>query len=140
MNDIGALAMIFDEQGRTLLVHQTYDDCKWAFPGGIVELGEAPWEAVVRETKEETGLEVEIVRLISVYYFSDRDTLGFHFLCRVIGGHLRVDGNEISQAAFFEPAQLPTPMTAPARQRLADALANHAQPVLRVYDRVEIIR
>jgi ADP-ribose pyrophosphatase YjhB (NUDIX family) len=139
MKEIGALATIFDEQGRVLLVHQTYNDLKWAFPGGHVEPGEAPWRAAVREAKEETGLDVEVIRLVSIYFFSDRDTLGFQFLCRVIGGELRVDGTEISQAAFFAPDQLPTPMTKPARQRLADARANCAHTIVREYDRVEII-
>ncbi|MBI5650014.1 MAG: NUDIX domain-containing protein [Chloroflexi bacterium] len=139
MKEIGALATIFDEHGRVLLVRQTYDNSKWAFPGGHVEPGETPWTAAVREAKEETGLDVEIVRLVSVYFFSDRDTIGFQFLCRAVGGHLRVDGTEISHAEYFDPANLPTPMTQPARQRLADALANCAQTIMREYDRVEII-
>ncbi len=140
MTEIAGLAAIFDHQGRVLLVHQTYGQRVWSFPGGRAESGEAPWSAAIREVKEETGLDVEIVRLASVYYFSDRDGLGFHFLCRVVGGALQVDGREISEAAFFDPEHLPVPMMQPGRQRLVDILANCDQPFLRVYDRVETIR
>lgn len=139
MKQVGALATIFDNTGRVLLVHQTYGGCKWAWPGGAVNDGEAPWDAAVREVKEETGLDVEIVRLVSLYYFSDRDSLGFQFLCRPLGGELRADGEEISELAYFDPAHLPTPMTKPGRQRAVDALAHCAEPIYRVYDRVELV-
>jgi ADP-ribose pyrophosphatase YjhB (NUDIX family) len=139
MKDVGALGTIFDAEGCVLLVHQTYKGSKWAWPGGIVEEDEAPWTAVVREVKEETGLEVEVVRLISIYHVADVNSLGFQFLCRVTGGELSVDGGEISEAKFFHPAHLPTPMTAPGRQRVADALANAGQPILREYRTLEII-
>ncbi len=139
MKDVGALGTIFDDKGRVLLVHQTYKGSKWAWPGGIVEEDEAPWTAVVREVKEETGLEVEVVRLISVYHVADLNSLGFQFLCRVTGGELSVDGREISEAGFFHPAQLPVPMTQPGRQRVADALADSEHPFLREYTTLEII-
>jgi ADP-ribose pyrophosphatase YjhB (NUDIX family) len=138
--EVGALATIFDEQGRVLLVHQTYAGNKWAWPGGAVEENESPWVAVVREVKEETGLDVEIARLVSVYSFADRNGIGFQFLCRVVSGELQVDGVEISEARFFAPAHLPVPMTKPARQRLLDALANCAAPILREYDTVQVIQ
>jgi len=139
MKEIGALATIFDDQGRVLLVHQTYAGSKWAWPGGGVEENESPWDAAVREVKEETGLAVQIVRLVSVYNFSARNGLGFQFLCRIVGGALQVDGGEISEARFFDSAHLPVPMTKPARQRLADALALCDYPILREFDAVEII-
>ena len=60
MKEVGALATIFDKQGRVLLVHQTYAGSKWACPGGVVEENESPWVAAVREVKEETRLDVEI--------------------------------------------------------------------------------
>ncbi len=140
MTKLSALATIFDEQGRVLLVHQTYSGNKWAWPGGAVERNEAPWDAAVRETKEETGLDVQVVQLISVYTFTDRNGVGLQFLCRIIGGELQVDGKEISEAMFFDPAKLPVPMTVPARQRITDALANCTEPFLRVFDRVEVIQ
>jgi ADP-ribose pyrophosphatase YjhB (NUDIX family) len=139
MKDVGAVATIFDEQGRVLLVHQTYKGCKWAFPGGAVEDAEAPWDAVVREVKEETGLDTTIVRLVSIYHIADRNAIGFQFLCRVTGGELRVDGGEISHAQFFAPNALPVPMTEPARQRIRDALANSAEVILREYPTVNVI-
>ncbi len=139
MKDVGALATIFDDQGRVLLVHQTYKGSKWAWPGGIVEEDEAPWDTAVREVKEETGLDVQVVRLVSIYHVADRNSLGLQFLCRVVGGELQVDGHEISEAAFFDPARLPTPMTQPARQRVIDALANDDQIILREYKNLEMV-
>ncbi len=140
MTQLGALATIFDGQGRVLLVHQTYSGNKWAWPGGAVEPNEAPWEAAAREVKEETGLVVQVGRLVSIYTFTDRDHVGFQFICRIAGGNLEVDGAEISEAAFFDPAHLPVPMTVPGRQRLADALANCSEPFLRVFERVDVIQ
>lgn len=139
MKDVGAVATIFDDQGRVLLVHQTYQGNKWAWPGGVVEEHEAPWTAVVREVKEETGLDVHVVRLIGVYHVADRNSLGFQFLCNVDGGELHVDGQEICEARFFDPARMPVPMTLPARQRVADALANSVEPFFREFGRLEII-
>ena len=50
-------ALIFDDRDRVLLCLR--DDLNiWNLPGGGVELGESPWEAVVREVEEETGLEL----------------------------------------------------------------------------------
>jgi 8-oxo-dGTP diphosphatase len=56
---IGAFAVIFDAQGRVLLCHRRDMDV-WNLPGGGVESGELPTETVVRETREETGLEVAV--------------------------------------------------------------------------------
>ena len=67
----------------------------WAIPGGFVEYDEKVEQAVVREAKEETGLDVEIEKLIGVYSDPIRDprghTVSVVFLCRVIGGNLKAD-------------------------------------------------
>lgn len=59
MFSIGAFSIIFDEQGRVLLCHRRDMDA-WNLPGGGAESGELPTEAAIRETKEETGLDVVI--------------------------------------------------------------------------------
>jgi ADP-ribose pyrophosphatase YjhB (NUDIX family) len=69
---------------------------KWSIPGGLVELGENVQDAMVRETKEEVGLDVEAVKLVDVFDSVTLDRLGriqYHFvvvnfLVRVIGGKL----------------------------------------------------
>ena len=57
---------IFNEK-REVLLQKRGDSNKWGFPGGAIELGETPQMAAIRETKEETGLEVEVGRLIGIY-------------------------------------------------------------------------
>ena len=66
MFTIGAFAVIFDDAGRVLLCHRRDIDM-WNLPGGGMESGELPTEAVIREVTEETGLDVIVGRLIGVY-------------------------------------------------------------------------
>ncbi len=61
-------ALIFDKQKRILLVKPEYKDY-WSQPGGVVEKNESPRAALIRETKEEIDLDVELNRLLSIGYF-----------------------------------------------------------------------
>src|SRR3989337_1451366 len=62
----GAHVLATDDAGRLLVVRPTYLGPGWMLPGGRVERGETPHAAAVRETREETGLEVAVHRLLLV--------------------------------------------------------------------------
>jgi 8-oxo-dGTP pyrophosphatase MutT (NUDIX family) len=91
---LGGDAAIFDDQGRVLLMLRT-DNQRWCMPGGLAEVGETSQESVIREAREETGLEVEILELVGVYSaFPAMRTTGPKlviplYLCGVTGGTLR---------------------------------------------------
>jgi ADP-ribose pyrophosphatase YjhB (NUDIX family) len=57
---------VLNDRGKLLLIRRT-DNENWAMPGGSMDIGETIAEAGVRETREETGIECEIVRLVGVY-------------------------------------------------------------------------
>ena len=128
---IGANAVIFDDLGRVLLTKRA-DNSSWCLPGGHMDIGEMIAETVVRETEEETGLEVKVVRAIGIYskpypdfkYRNIRNQImAITFLCRVMGGRLRLT-NETSDYAYFPPDQLPSPMLAGHDIRVLDAVKN----------------
>ena len=85
------------QDGRALIVKRAHEPRKgeWSLPGGIVELGETLVEAVRREIKEETGLEVEVGEVVEVFDRVHRldGRIQYHFvivdyLCRPTGGTL----------------------------------------------------
>lgn len=92
---VGADAAIFDEAGRILLMERV-DDTGWCLPCGWVEAGEKPCQAAIRETKEETGLEVTISRLVGVFTRLPHQHGGLHtmiavvHLCKIVGGSLEL--------------------------------------------------
>jgi 8-oxo-dGTP diphosphatase len=125
---IGAYAVIFDAERRVLLCHRRDFDA-WNLPGGGVEEGESPWDAAIRETREEVCLDIEIVRLTGLYWKAQRRDLIFNFEGRVVSG-VPATSDEADAVAFFAADQLP-PNTAPLQvERIRDALAG-GPPVLR---------
>jgi 8-oxo-dGTP diphosphatase len=106
-------AVIRDEGGRLLLIRRGRPpfEGRWALPGGFVEIGETTQAACAREAKEETGLEVEIVRLHGVYSDPKRDprghTVAVVYHCRPIAGALAA-GDDAAQARWFAPAEIAT--------------------------------
>ena len=69
----------------------------WAIPGGFVELGETIEHAVLREVKEETSLDVEIIKTLNIYSDPNRDPRGHiitvAFICKKIGGTLKANSD-----------------------------------------------
>lgn len=111
---VGVTAVVVSEEGDVLL-HRRADDGRWCTPGGILEPEEEPARAVVREVREETGLEVEVERLSSVvaqephtYPNGDRvQFLDLAFRCRPVGGAPDATGDETLDVGWFAPDALP---------------------------------
>lgn len=125
----GAFAVIFDDHDRVLLCHRRDIDA-WNLPGGGVEDGESPWDAAVREVREEVGIDSEIVRLTGLYWKPGSDELVFNFECRVTKGP-PTTSDEADEVGYFAFDALPA-NTAPKQvERIADALSRAPTPFLK---------
>jgi 8-oxo-dGTP diphosphatase len=112
-------------EGKIVLVRRGNDPYrgKLALPGGFVEKDETVEQAVLRETKEETGLDVEIVRLIGVYSDPGRDprgpTVSVCYLVKAIGGRLGA-ASDAAAVELASPSAMP-PLAFDHDRMIADA-------------------
>src|SRR5437588_5232967 len=111
---VAVSALIFDD-GRILLAHRRDIDW-WNLPGGGMEAGETVDEALRREVREETGLEVELEQLVGVYSKPQKQEVVLAFRCRVTGGTLQAT-EEIRESRYFTPSTLPENILPKHRQR-----------------------
>lgn len=109
----GASAVVTDDDGRVLLARRS-DNGRWSVPAGVIDPGEQPADAAVREVFEETGVRAEIVRLAGVathpvvYPNGDRcEYLNVWFRCRAVGGEAQATDDESLEVAWFAPHALP---------------------------------
>ena len=133
----GVSAVVVHEDGRLLLGRRA-DNGLWAVVSGILEPGEQPALAAVREVLEETGILAVVEGLAAVA--SDPDTVRYEngdraqyldltFLCRAVGGgDPWVADDESTAVGWFEAAALPEPLSRSSRTRIAHALAYREHP------------
>jgi ADP-ribose pyrophosphatase YjhB (NUDIX family) len=101
-----AAAVMFDENKNIFLVKSTYQRFQpWGLPGGSLEYGEHPEEAVIREVWEETRLNVCIEKLLLVNSWLP-DRVGLYYLCRITGGTFHPT-DEVSEFGYFSLKDLP---------------------------------
>lgn len=97
----GAHVYVTDAEGRVLAVRTTYLGPGWMLPGGRIEHGETPHDGAARETREETGFEVAVERLLLVDARRGRD-VSFVFAGHVVGGALEPQLGEIAEAGWID--------------------------------------
>jgi 8-oxo-dGTP diphosphatase len=114
------VALVFIRRDESiLLVKQNYGRQFWSMPGGVVEPDESIDQAAIREVKEETGLDVQIKRVIGLYSQPAAGGLAVTFEGVAIGGTLN-PANEISECRYFPLDHLPAHIRDHLRQRVED--------------------
>jgi len=134
-----ASAVVTDEQGRVLLGKRT-DNTLWTIPGGTMKPGETIAETAIREVKEETGIDVEVVSLIGIYSnpnhvveYSDgevRQQFSVCFSCQRVGGELATS-DETSEVDYFSPDDFENMEIHPSiRLRIQHSMESRSEPYL----------
>jgi ADP-ribose pyrophosphatase YjhB (NUDIX family) len=106
---LGTRVAVINEAGQILLSKRG-DFAVWALPGGRVDNHELIQNTAIREVREETGLEVEIVRPVGLYYQQGRQRMDILYRAKPIGGELFKTSDETLDNLFFSPDALPEPL------------------------------
>ncbi len=127
-----ATAIIPFPSDKVLLIKRSTLPFKayWALPGGRVEPGETVEQTIMREVKEETGLDVVIVRKIGEYHeqgVQDGEEYDYYpacFLVKTVGGEIKRQESEIEEIQLFSLNQTPEPLAFEHTQMIRDFVAS----------------
>ena len=118
---VSVAALVTNDAGQILLVNSPWRG--WEYPGGLIEPGETFQQALHREIREESGVEVEITGFVGICKNIEKDIVNIDFTCRYVGGELKTS-EESTEVGWFTPEEAMEKITfALTKKRLANMLA-----------------
>jgi len=103
-------ALVVNQKGEVLLARSSKWNDKFTVPGGHIELGERAEDAIKREVKEETGLDVEPIELLLVqqaiypkHYHKHEHFLFLDYVCKATDSSVKLDGRELQTYVWVRP-------------------------------------
>lgn len=130
---VSVAALVTNEQGQILLVNSPWRG--WEYPGGLIEPGETFQEALHREVREETGVEIEITGFVGICKNIERDIVNIDFTARYIGGELQ-SSPESTEVIWADPKEAIEKITFPlTKKRLKNMLSGREEATLFCFKR-----
>lgn len=123
------LGVVFNPQTRKILIGKRENDpyikeLTWSFPGGDINVGDEPEEALKNEIKIKTGLKVEnLGAIFSKIYPEKKDFLAIYYLCEVIGGKEKA-GEKFKEIKWVNPEELEKYFTTSFHPKLKEYIMN----------------
>lgn len=118
---VSVAALVTNNRGEILLVNSPWRG--WEYPGGLIEPGETFQEALKREVREETGVEIEITGFVGICKNVRKDIVNIDFTARYIGGELTTS-EESTEVIWVTPEKAMEIITFPlTKKRLANMLS-----------------
>lgn len=125
---VSVAALVTNEKGEILLVNSPWRG--WEYPGGLIEPGETFEEALRREIREESGVEVEIERFVGICKNLEKDIVNIDFVCRYVSGELTTS-DESTEVVWVTPEEAVKMITFPlTKKRLANMLGGSREVCL----------
>ena len=125
---VSVAGLVTNEEGKILLVNSPWRG--WEYPGGLIEPGETFQEALHREIREESGVEVEITGFVGICKNVEKDIVNIDFTCRYIRGELTTS-DESTAVAWVTPEEAMRMVTFPlTRKRLSNMLSGQKEATL----------
>jgi len=131
----GVSAIVLNKKGEVLLV-QRHDLRTWVFPGGHINEGEKPQQAIRREVKEETGVEIKIegLALITLRDHPLFKGISLAFLAKKIGGKEKIQKGEIIALRWVKKQYLDKFLSPKYYQRFLDVSLNDDKSIKLIVD------
>jgi ADP-ribose pyrophosphatase YjhB (NUDIX family) len=123
---VSAAAIVINEQNEILLIKGPRRG--WEMPGGQVEEGESLQRAAIRETKEESGIDIEIIRFCGIFQNVESSIVNTLFLAKPIGGELTITNESLETKYFSIEEGLNLVTWKNFRQRIEYCLRLDSQP------------
>ncbi|MBO3744877.1 NUDIX domain-containing protein [Streptosporangiaceae bacterium NEAU-GS5] len=136
-HSVSVAGVVIDDQGRALLT-QRRDNGHWEAPGGILELDEDIISGLIREVREETGLQIAPLSLSGVYKNMERGIVALVFRCKVVSGHL-AESDETRAFAWVTAGDVRALASEAFAVRVLDALEGSDAPAVRQHDGVRLL-
>ena len=130
---VSVATLVTNDRGEVLLVNSPWRG--WEYPGGLIEPGESFQEALHREVREESGVEIEITGFVGICKNIERNIVNIDFTAKYVGGELRTS-EESTEVVWVTPEEALKMITFPlTKKRLQNMLQSREEAVLFCFKR-----